>query len=103
LAAGLGIPLYRSFGLVLALYRLAKVVLRHATYPILRLTNDNVAPRRTSYFRLGAMPPIPSIRLILTLGKLYNISLATIAADTMLYSSVPNSMKIFKKYVLFDD
>jgi len=45
-----------------------------------------ISPRWMSYVRLSAPPPILTMRLILIFGKLYYISLTTIAAEVVPYS-----------------
>ncbi|KAL7962978.1 hypothetical protein V8C34DRAFT_268858 [Trichoderma compactum] len=45
-----------------------------------------MSPRRMSCSARGAPPPMPTIKPILILGKVCNISLATAAAEAVPYS-----------------
>jgi len=45
-----------------------------------------MSPKRILCFRLGALPLIPIIKPILTLKKLYSMSLTTLTIENMPYS-----------------
>jgi hypothetical protein len=62
--------------------RLAKVILKHTALLIARSANHDV-PQRMSCFRLGTPPPIPTIRPILTFGKLCSICSAALATSAL--------------------
>lgn len=66
----------------LVLWRFIKVVLKYSTVIITWYIHDNTY-NRMSCFLLNTPPPIPTVRPIVTLGKLFSIFLAAVTAEAV--------------------